>query len=197
MSEKIENSTADLLNSMRNHVRTLAEEGAIDPQRIKYSIADRQSIVASRPNDSDRKLGLDLCVDHKTIAADRRALRGENSPGGGENSPPSYSLINVESPAVKALSEAEKRELEAACDELCSVAGFLEWAKEHLETNYAGIDKLDAWGGLFEIGKRHVRAGATFCRLFPDERAMAEVQAFVEKAHAGVRAKFIAMGGAP
>jgi hypothetical protein len=72
MSEKIENSTAHLLNSMRNHVNALAEGGVIDPVRIRYAIADRKNLAAQfhAQGLSNRESADALGVDERTIRRD-------------------------------------------------------------------------------------------------------------------------------
>ena len=75
MSEKIENSTADLLNSMRSHINALADEKVIDPVRIRYAIGDRK-ILATQFHEqglSNRASADALGVDERTI---RRDLAG-------------------------------------------------------------------------------------------------------------------------
>ena len=75
MSEKIENSTADLLNSMRNHINALADEKVIDPVRIRYAIGDRKILAAQFHEQglSNRASAEALGVDERTV---RRDLAG-------------------------------------------------------------------------------------------------------------------------
>jgi len=86
MSEKIENSTAHLLNSVRNHVAALADGGVIDPENVKWKVAkaeDRRAIVAARPDASNCELARELGCDEGTIRNDRKS---ENSEKTSENS---------------------------------------------------------------------------------------------------------------
>ncbi len=121
---------------------------------------------------SNRAIADVLGVDKRTIARD---LNGANAPPGdveqeggegdaGANAPypGAYSLINLESPAVKELPEHDKRALDAAVYELCCVIAFLEWFGEQPHD-----DEVGSWGALFEISRRHRLAAVTFCRLFP------------------------------
>jgi hypothetical protein len=75
MSEKIENSTADLLNSMRNHINALADEKVIDPVRLRYAVADRKVLAAQFHAEglSNRASAEALGVDERTV---RRDLAG-------------------------------------------------------------------------------------------------------------------------
>jgi hypothetical protein len=72
MSERIENSTAHLVNSLRNHVNALADEKVIDPVRIRYAIADRKKLAAQfRAQGLSNRASADaLGVDEKTIRRD-------------------------------------------------------------------------------------------------------------------------------
>ena len=146
------------------------------------SRAERQQIgfELSAEGLSNRAIADVLGVHHVTVAND---LRGENSPHAdagqeddddeaGENSPydpGAYSLINLESPAVKALPEHDKRALDASVYELCCTIAFLE-----LFVDQPKDDEVDAWGALFEISSRHRLAAVTFCRLFPRDAQLTD-----------------------
>jgi hypothetical protein len=87
MSAKIENSTADLLNSMRNHINALADEKIIDPVQIRYAIGDRKILAAQfhAQGLSNRASAEALGVDERTV---RRDLAG--AANAAETPPASY-----------------------------------------------------------------------------------------------------------
>jgi hypothetical protein len=153
--------------------------------RIGLKVRDRAErinieIELSAEGLSNRAIADVLGVNHVTVAND---LRGENSPPAdveqeseddeaGEFSPydpGAYSLINLESPAIKAMPEHDKRALDAAVHELCCVIAFLECFREQSHD-----DEVDAWGALFEISRRHRLAAVTFCRLFPGDARLTD-----------------------
>jgi transcriptional regulator with XRE-family HTH domain len=85
MSEKIENSTAHLLNSLRNHVTALAEGGVIDPLNVRWKVAkadDRRAIAAKRAEEgiSQADIAEELGVSEATISRDLAVSNGSNSP---------------------------------------------------------------------------------------------------------------------
>jgi hypothetical protein len=155
--------------------------------RIGLRVRDRTErinieIKLSAEGLSNRAIADVIGVDEGTVRNDRRAAENSASNGAtqeegsdeiAENSAPydpgANSLINLESPAVKAFPEHDKRALDAAVHELCCVIAFLEWfgAQPH-------DDEVDAWGALFEISSRHRLAAVTFCRLFPRDARLTD-----------------------
>jgi hypothetical protein len=143
--------------------------------RIGLKVRDRAErinieVELSAEGLSNRAIADVLGVDEGTVRNDRRAAPPdakpeEDSDQPAENSAPdpgAYSLINLECPAVKALPEHNKRDLDGAVYELCCCIAFLEWFREQRHN-----DEVDAWGALFEISKRYRRAASTFCVIFP------------------------------
>lgn len=79
MSERIENTTIDLLNSMRNHVNALADENVIDPVRVRYAIKDRKKLAAQL-----HTRGLDNCAIAEVLGVSNQTISRDlsNSPNG-------------------------------------------------------------------------------------------------------------------
>jgi hypothetical protein len=135
---------------------------------------------------SNRAIADVIGVDESTVRADKTAGNPAPNCAGQDGqadaaagNPAPYTFINVESPAVKALSPKGRLELDAAFDELCWIEAFLECGLEWMKEDT--WDELDGWGGLFEISKRFKKVAATFCRLFPGNARFAETLKYVVK----------------
>ena len=158
MSAKIENSTADLLNSVRNHVNALADEKIIDPVRIRYAIADRRILAAQfhAQGLSNRASAEALGVDERTV---RRDLAGAANAASNNESP----MENEVRPAANA---ARDLELKAA---FCTLFVLVRATIVMLEDRKSGAYDDDRWVCDMWMSGRHFRDNAReFVRLLPD-----------------------------
>jgi hypothetical protein len=163
MSEKIENSTAHLLNSMRNHVNALADEKVIDPVRIRYAIEDRKNLAAQfhAQGLSNRASAEALGVDERTI---RRDLANAAIAAPDNESP-------IESGAQPAANAAFDPALH---DAFVTLLVLVRATILMLEDRRSGAYDDDSWVCDMWMSGRHLRDNArTFARLLPDNSKVA------------------------
>jgi hypothetical protein len=163
MSAKIENSTADLLNAMRNHVNALADEQVIDPVRIRYAIGDRKILAAQfhAQGLSNREAAEVLGVDERTV---RRDLAGAANAASNNESP----MENEVRPAANAALDPELG------DALCELFVLVRATVLMLDDRKAGAYDDDSWVCDVWMSGLYLRDNAkTIARLLPDNSKVA------------------------
>jgi hypothetical protein len=158
MSEKIENSTAHLLNSMRNHLNALADEKVIDPVRLRYAISDRKILAAQF-----HEQGLSNRASAEALGVDERTIRRDLANAANAAPDDESSMETGAQPAANAAFDP------ALHDAFVTLVVLVRAAILMLDERRAGAFDDDSWVCDVWMHGRRLRDNAkTFARLLPD-----------------------------